>query len=389
MKARGKSVSEASVLFASFQKLAPEARLGIYVVALYAIFMTWGFLQEKITTATYFASSSSNDEAVAYSWAYPMMLNALQTGSACATGALIEAAFGGTREQKISPMNFWRLSLSAALASPIGYYSLKFISYPMMILMKSCKPVPVMFVGTVFYRKTYSWFKYASVLLLCSGISLFTTYKASAKSGGSETVGDSIYIQIFGLCLVLLNLLLDGITNNEQDHVFAKHQPSTLQMMKFTNGWQAMYLSSYLLADLVLRGSRSDLANGCFMLFSCHGIGRDIMIFCICSCLGQLLVFGFIREFGSLVWITVAVSRQLFTILLSVFLFGHAVNIGQWMGILLVFSGLGLEIYYNYTNSGQNQAAVEEDLDSSNGLIDVESVHTSASPKVTKRRKRD
>lgn len=352
MRSRG-NLSRMGNLLDWFEGLIPEARLVIYVVSLYAIFMTWGFLQERITTTRYLMSSNTaDDEAISQKWAYPMVLNTCMTATSSLTALVVEMVFKGSTEHKshlVSYKHFWKFSLFAAMASPIGYFSLKYISYPMMILTKSCKPVPVMFVGVFLYRKSYQWYKYASVILLCGGISLFTAAKAVSNVNSAVNEGDTdVRMQLFGLLLVILNLCLDGVTNNEQDHIFAKLQPTTLQMMKYSNGWQAVYLSAYLIIDLLINGSRCDLLSSIYMMFHFNGVFRDLAIFCLCSCLGQLILFGLIKEFGSLVWITVAVSRQLFTILLSVFIFGHHINLWQWGGILLVFAGLSLEIGLTY-----------------------------------------
>lgn len=348
-------------------------------------------------------SSPTEDETVSQQWSYPMVLNTCMTATASLTAYLVELSFRDSKvpHHAVSFWEFWKIALSAAMASPIGYFSLKYISYPMMILTKSCKPVPVMFVGAVLYRKSYVWYKYASVLLLCGGISLFTAAKSSSgkhsQQDATSDTSESIYIQLFGLFLVLFNLCLDGITSNEQDHIFSKFHPSSLQMMKYTNGWQAIYLGLYLLLDLVIRGRFSDIINSVYMMIFFQGLARDVFIFCLCSCLGQLILFGLIKEFGSLVWITVAVSRQLFTILLSVFIFGHHINLWQWSGIALVFGGLSLEIVLTYmtkpstsnsSSTSTSESVTPPSLTSDlNDAVDLENI--SGSSPYSKRSKRD
>ena len=79
-----------------------------------------------------------------------------------------------------------------------------------------------------------------------------------------------------------------------------------------------------------------------------------IKFYC-CACIGQVLLFGLVKEFGALVWVTVSITRNLFTILASVFIFNHSVNISQWIGIALVFTGLGLDIVMNYVNQSDKK----------------------------------
>lgn len=59
--------------------------------------------------------------------------------------------------------------------------------------------------------------------------------------------------------------------------------------------------------------------------------------------LGQLFIFETISHFGSLTLVMVTVTRKLFTMLLSVFVFGHKLSIGQWAGVAVVFAGIGVE----------------------------------------------
>lgn len=59
--------------------------------------------------------------------------------------------------------------------------------------------------------------------------------------------------------------------------------------------------------------------------------------------LGQLFIFETISHFGSLTLVMVTVTRKLVTMLLSVVVFGHKLRPGQWLGVAVVFVGIGLE----------------------------------------------
>ena len=241
---------------------------------------------------------------------------------------------------------FRRPALSATLASPIGYEALKYMSYPLMILTKSSKPIPVMAIGVSFYGKKYGWSKYVSVLLLCGGIYLFTSGKKSSKgpAAASTTEEDSdIYKVLFGMLLVLVNLGMDGYTNNEQDRLFSHHHVSANQMMKYVNLWQCLYQLAYLGAGWLLYANHSELSLSLNMALLCPALCVDILLFCVCASVGQVLIFSVMKEFGSLAWITISVTRKLFTIVLSVIVFQHAVNATQWFGVALVFVGLGID----------------------------------------------
>lgn len=335
--------------------ITSEVRLVGYVVGLYTTFMTWAYLQERITSSDYSSSVDSNLQK----WEFPVALNLCMAVATYLTASLAEL-FSNTEKDDAPIMAFWKPAMSACIASPIGYEALKYISYPLMILTKSSKPVPVMLVGSIFYGKRYSWYKYISVGLICGGISLFTLAKSSSHAqhvdiAANENADGSVALlyTCFGMLLVLINLSMDGYTNNEQDHVFSLYKASAMEMMKYTNFWQTIYQGIYLLVGLALSGTNSELDRASRMMHGSHQLKTDILMFCACASVGQVLIFGLMKEFGSLVWITVSVTRKLCTIILSVIIFKHSVNYKQWFGVVLVFMGLLLEISVNYLHQSK------------------------------------
>jgi UDP-galactose transporter B1 len=66
----------------------------------------------------------------------------------------------------------------------------------------------------------------------------------------------------------------------------------------------------------------------------------DIILFGICGALGQVFIFHTISKFGSLVLVTTTVTRKMFSVLLSVFVFGHAISYGQWASVGVVFAAI-------------------------------------------------
>jgi UDP-galactose transporter B1 len=325
-----------------WKSLPGELRLVLYVVGLYATFIYWGYLQEKLTSIKY--STYVGDEEK--EWDFPFALNFFMAMAGFLVAALIELM--QSAGPKISLMVFWKAALTCAMASPVGYASLKYITFPMMILTKSSKPVPVMLIGILLYRRKFPWYKYVSVALVCGGITLFSAMKKSSKA--EDPSKSELTSLLFGVFLVLINLALDGFTNNEQDEIFNKYKATSIQMMKNTNVWQAIFILAYLVGMYAVLGADSELAKAVDVLTTCPGVQSDITLFCLCASVGQVLIFAVMKEFGSLAWITIAVTRKLFTILVSVFMFNHTVLPLQWAGISAVFTGLILESMMKYVD---------------------------------------
>lgn len=51
--------------------------------------------------------------------------------------------------------------------------------------------------------------------------------------------------------------------------------------------------------------------------------------------------------FGSLLLVTVTVTRKMLTMIISVIWFGHSLSGMQWLGVGLVFGGVGIEAELN------------------------------------------
>lgn len=330
-----------------------EARFILYVVGLYASFIYWGYLQEKLTSSTYTVDTGNGVESL--EWNFPFALNFFMALGGFLAAALIELVVPNPTVSKSTFNEFWKAAATCALASPVGYASLKYITFPMMVLTKSSKPVPVMLIGIVFYGKKYPWYKYVSVLLVCGGIALFS----SAKKG-SDSSGPASQSLAFGIFLVLVNLMLDGYTNNEQDRIFEQFKTTSLEMMKFTNLWQMIFLLSYLVIFAIFQGGNSELFSAWRMFTGSPQVAFDIGVFCTCASVGQVLIFSVMKEFGSLTWITISITRKLFTILVSIFAFNHSVKPLQWAGVASVFVGLTLETIMGYLGKPLKSAELKK-----------------------------
>ncbi|VDP85999.1 unnamed protein product [Echinostoma caproni] len=61
----------------------------------------------------------------------------------------------------------------------------------------------------------------------------------------------------------------------------------------------------------------------------------------------QIFLFTLLTNFGSLTCAIVTTTRKFFTVLASIIIFGHIMTQQQWLGTILVFSGIILDQYYS------------------------------------------
>merc|ERR1719321_1789548 len=81
--------------------------------------------------------------------------------------------------------------------------SLNYLSYPLRVMFKSSKLLPVMLMSQVYLRRRYSPAQYANCIVLVSAIILFSW-------GDSSSDGASLEIR--GLVLILLGVFFDALT---------------------------------------------------------------------------------------------------------------------------------------------------------------------------------
>ncbi|BFZ63826.1 UDP-galactose transporter [Saitoella coloradoensis] len=333
--------------------------LSICVLGIYGSFLTWGVLQERISTTPY-----APDSAIFRS---PLILNTAQSTCAALFAylyLLIRPPPTPTWRVFASKKLTWNYALVAfcsSLASPFGYASLKHIDYPTLILGKSCKLLPVMALHLTLYRRRFPLHKYLVVALVTSGVLAFTHFSPSRSSSKGASSSSA-----YGLGLLAVNLLLDGLTNSTQDHIFRENKGLTgAQMMCGMNALSTLLTLTYsglthvthpylplisshltVLAPYISSStSASALETGIDFVRTHPTITRDIALFSLCGAIGQLFIFYTLSTFGSLVLVTVTLTRKMLTMLLSVLYFGHSLSGGQWGGVALVFGGVGLEAF--------------------------------------------
>ncbi|KAF2875519.1 UDP-Glc/Gal endoplasmic reticulum nucleotide sugar transporter-like protein [Massariosphaeria phaeospora] len=347
------------------QKQAGLLTLAICVGGIYASFLSWGYLQERITTTTY----GPNDTRFTYS----VFLNTVQSAFAALTGLVYLVVSAPTHprtgarqipaifpsKQVLLPLLL--IALTSSLASPFGYASLTHIDYVTFILAKSCKLLPVMFLHISLFQKRYPLYKYLVIGCVTLGVAIFTlhnpsTAKKAAKKASAASADAS---KALGMFLLAVNLLFDGLTNTVQDQIFSSFKGfSGPQMMCAQNIMSTALTVSYLLASPYLAStplgawlgqrpsSGGELAEALDFVTSHPSVGWDVLAFSACGAVGQVFIFHTLAHFSSLLLVTVTVTRKMLTMLMSVVLFGHRVTKMQWLGVGLVFGGIGAEAWF-------------------------------------------
>jgi len=203
------------------------------------------------------------------------------------------------------------VAFTNALAAPFGYAALAHIDYITYILAKSCKLLPVMLLHVTVFRKRYPLYKYGVVAAVTAGVAVFTLHSGA---GGRKKAAVSHSGQTaWGMLLLAVNLLFDGLTNSTQDYIFQTFQPySGPQMMAANNLLSSVLTGGYLLLSpwlvstpfglwlgMDVTGGAGELASALAFMQRYPAVWRDVLGFALCGCVGQV----FICEPFSLLWV--------------------------------------------------------------------------------------
>lgn len=234
-------------------------------------------------------------------------------------------------------------ALTYLLAMVSSNMALRWVPYPTQVVGKSAKPIPVMILGVLIGRKSYSLQRYLFVLFIVIGVVLFMlkdVKRDPTKEIAEQTIG-------IGEVLLFLSLSMDGLTGAIQERMRSAHSPSAQHMMVAMNGWSTLIL----LVGVVLTGEIFE-----FITFA--GRFPHVLIqlasLAITGALGQLFIFIMVSSYGPLACSVVTTTRKFFTVLCSVIFFGNPLTSRQWLGTALVFAGLFADAAFGKAASKKN-----------------------------------
>jgi UDP-galactose transporter B1 len=195
--------------------------------------------------------------------------------------ALVVSLYNGDKPVPISKFAVTGFAYTGGMLG--SNEALRYVSYPTQVLAKSCKLVPVLLVNVLYYRRKQTAAQYFTVFLVTVGLIVFR-YDPSRSEGSNSN---------YGLLLLVISLLMDGITGPSQEDLRDRYKPSSQQFILLCNLWGCIFLA----AGLVVTGEGLDGVR--FILAPENGeLAQKIVIFCICSTVGQNFIFLIIQHYG-------------------------------------------------------------------------------------------
>jgi UDP-galactose transporter B1 len=178
------------------------------------------------------------------------------------TAYLARWLFNEPTNDAISKYQMLTLSITSIASTYTSVRSLRYVIYPVQILFKSCKPVPVMIFGKILGKK-YSLQKYVNVVIITSGVALFMAGGSSASKEGSSLGSDSMFV---GAVMLSISLCFDGATGAYEDKLMGSEHVGPFDLMFNIQLGKAVISFIALVVTNSLGAFISTVQNGGLML---------------------------------------------------------------------------------------------------------------------------
>jgi len=230
------------------------------------------------------------------------------------------------------------ISTSNVAATWCQYEALKYVSFPVQMLGKSFKMMPVMVWGILISQKKYKLVDWLIAGGVTGGVTMFLLCgEIKSKHATAET-------SYYGLLLLLAFLAVDGFTSTFQEKLFKDHKTSKYNQMLYVNSASAVVSSGSLIAS----GAAPGAIGFCFAhpLFAMHASGLSAA-----AVAGQFFIVSQVKEFGALVFAATMNLRQVVSILNSFIMYSHPITVKQVFALVMVFASLFYKVYVGYLKS--------------------------------------
>merc|ERR1719356_1279749 len=218
------------------------------------------------------------------------------------------------------------ISFSNVYASTCQYEALKYVSFPVQMLGKSFKMMPVMVWGIIVSNKKYGLTDWIIAALVTVGVTEFLMTGPIASSSDTDN-------STKGLLLLLGFLALDGFTSTFQEKLFNQHKTTKYNQMLYVN------LGSCVISSVTLVASGS-LAHAIAFTVANPEFAVDATTLSAASVASQWFIYSQVKEYGALVFAATMNIRQVVSIIVSYVRYGNSITIAQVGGLIIIFGAL-------------------------------------------------
>lgn len=299
----------------------------------FGVFVThlaWGFLQERIMTQPYpappyyFTSSNflvlSNRFAAVIISIFVRILTRLSQ-----------------RGRYLPPYKYSFCAYANVVSSMCQYEMLKYVSFPVHVMAKSCTLLPSMLMGKFLNGTSYQWSQYGQAIAAMVCVTIMHLSEGHKGGGGHKQMDNSEMSDFmkfaFGASLLILFFACDSFTSQYQTSIYSKHKNLTkTQMMVCGN------LVGLCITLISITAQFSRVRQSVAVVLADRAVLGRLVLLGLSAAMGQFCIYTAIKTLGPLAFTWIMTTRQLLSVLISLVLFGHGVSVTKLTCIFIVFA---------------------------------------------------
>mmetsp|Transcript_14874 Transcript_14874/g.28844 ORF Transcript_14874/g.28844 Transcript_14874/m.28844 type:complete len:331 (+) Transcript_14874:184-1176(+) len=327
MERKGEAASKVAVFGVDLSFMSPQAQLLTLAFGNLSFSLLFAYLQERV-----FLIEGTQHGFVS-----------LLTTLTFALCGFVEGVVTGDTKRRASLQDYAKLSVFTFGGILFTNWSLTYLNYPVRVLFKSSKVIPVMIVGVFLQGKRFTRAEYLSAMVLVTGITLFVL-------GDSQA---SPKFDFIGIVLITLGVLCDAVTSNYEERYFFKQlKCSQAEVMMyaslFGSVWAALpLLQSGELWTAIAHATKNPEVVTWTAMFSVLGYTSSIFVLVL------------IKHFGAVNAEIVKSCRKVFTIILSFMLVAKPITYMHVVGGFIFTLSILISVYVKQ-NKSKKKAAVPD-----------------------------
>mmetsp|Transcript_24009 Transcript_24009/g.42338 ORF Transcript_24009/g.42338 Transcript_24009/m.42338 type:complete len:338 (-) Transcript_24009:75-1088(-) len=240
---------------------------------------------------------------------------------------LVECFLTNTK-RRVPLKDYAQLSMFTAGGMIATNAALAYVSYPLRVIAKSIKVVPVMLVGVCIQNKRYTTLEYLSAIVLVSGIAIFTLGDAKVSPTFSVT----------GLLLLALGVACDAITANVEEKLFKMHRCTQAEVMVGVS----FFGSFWAFAGIVYNGKVTEAFD---QMINNPNVVVGTATFSVFGYMASALILAVISAHGAVAAEIVKSLRKVATIVLSFVLVSKPISPMHVLGGFIFAFSIAMTVY--------------------------------------------
>ena len=301
-------------------------------IGLVCAFVVWGIAQERIMSIEYEGQRFEHPAVIIFI-------------SRLAAATLSEYF---VKKQSTPLFKFSVASFTNVISSLCQYTALQYTIFPIVVIFKSLKVIPVLLVGKFLFKKKYKPIAYGLGLCLSIGVAicLFSRFNEYSNT-----------LSVFGLMLLSGYVFADALTSQWQAYLYKEYETPPFEMMWGVNTCSLFFTGIYTLITGEIDATiEFGIQHPSFVV--------HVACLCIPAVMGQIFIFKTIQSHGAASFAMIMTARQAISLIASCIIFGHKFDTIGILGFVIVIgtlfikSRVTLEVRDEY-----EKVSLEEDIE--------------------------